>query len=303
MGKLGALKILDLSFNKLDGPIPPELGKLTALVELLLWGNQLSGHIPSELGKLGALQHLELWSNKLSGHIPTELGELAALCDLNLSGNNFSGGVPTSLEKHRNRRDFVFGVPPDGAPVPPYKSWLSVLVPLVVGYADLGTDVSTVISYYQVHMWWFAIGLTFLVGPALVAAFFFLREEDWYRRVFVALQLGLLWEAIASVSDEKYSHVLVSLRVVEPLYESVPQLMLQLYALLLEWKSDSSHWSHWLPLRLLSIVVSCASLAYATTGLVAEQPMSEMSPANGGGSAWFPRLTGLVFGTVPVSGL
>lgn len=186
--------------------------------------------------------------------------------------------------------------------MPPYKSWLSVVVPLVVGYADLGTDVSTVISYYQVHMWWFAIGLTFLVGPALVAAFFFLREEDLYRRVFVALHLGLLWEAIASVSDEKYSHVLVSLRVVEPLYESVPQLMLQLYALLLEWKSDSSHWSQWLPLRLLSIVVSCASLAYAATGLVAEQPMSELSQANGVGSAWFPRLTGLVFGTVPASG-
>lgn len=51
---------------------------------------------------------------------------------------------------------------------------------------------STVISYYQVHMWWFALGLTFVVGPALVAAMFFLREEIPVRRVLVALHLGFV---------------------------------------------------------------------------------------------------------------
>lgn len=177
-----------------------------------------------------------------------------------------------------------------------------MVLPLFLGYLDLGTDVSTVISYYQVHMWWFALGLTFVVGPALVAAIFFLREEEPVRRVLVALHLGLLAEALFSVVEESYSHVLVSLRVVEPLYESVPQLMLQVYALLLEWDGDSSHWSQWLPVRLLSIVVSCASLAYAVTGLVAEQPLSDLPSTNSVGSSWCPCLTGRVFGTVPASG-
>lgn len=176
------------------------------------------------------------------------------------------------------------------------------MLPLGLGYLDLGTDVSTVISYYQVHMWWFALGLTFVVGPALVAAIFFLRDEDLFRRVFVALHLGLVFEAIVSMSKSSYSHVLVSLRVVEPLYESVPQLMLQIYALLFEWESDKSHWSQWLPLRILSIAVSCASLAYATTLLVAEQPLSGMSSPIDVGTARCPSLTGLVFGTVPARG-
>lgn len=176
------------------------------------------------------------------------------------------------------------------------------MLPLCLGYLDLGTDVSTVISYYQVHVWWFALGLTFVVGPALVAAIFFLRNEHPIRRVLVALHLGLLAEAVFSMLDSSYSHVLVSLRVVEPLYESVPQLMLQIYALLFEWESDKSHWSQWLPVRILSIAVSCASLAYAATVLVAEQPLSELSSAIDVGTAWCPCLTGRVFGTVPASG-
>lgn len=213
-----------------------------------------------------------------------------------------SGGVPTSLEEHPNRKKFIFGVPPDGAPVPPWSSWTVLVLPLCLGYLDLGTDVLTVISYHQVHMYWFALGLTFVVGPALVAAIFFLRDEKPLRRILVALHLGLLVEAVASMLGSSYSHVLVSLRVVEPLYESVPQLMLQIYALLFEWESDKPHWSQWLHIRILSIAVSCASLAYAATVLVAEQPLSELSSAIDVGAGWCPCLTRRVFGTVPASG-
>ncbi|CAN0020203.1 unnamed protein product [Pylaiella littoralis] len=149
-------------------------------------------------------------------------------------------------------------------------------------------------------MWWFALGLTFVVGPALIAAIFFLAREDMWRRVSVALHLGLLVEALPSIDEEEYSHVLVSLRNVEPLYESVPQLMLQMYALLLEWDSDDSQW---LPLRLFSVMVSCSSLAYATTGLVAEHPLSRLSSTTLLLITWCPRRTGLAFGTVPANGI
>ncbi|CAN0330719.1 unnamed protein product, partial [Ectocarpus sp. 4 AP-2014] len=134
--------------------------------------------------------------------------------------------------------------------------------------------VDAVVSYYQAdHMWWFALGMVFIIGPALFAAMVLLRREHWLRRSLVGLQLGMLVEALVSWGGSRFSPVLASLRMMEPLYESVPQLMLQLYGLLLEWDNDGTQW---LSRRLMSIVFSCFTLAYATTGLVAEQPLSRL---------------------------
>ena len=215
-----------------------------------------------------------------------------------------TGGVPRSLRQHPNRnpQDFIFGIPEDGAPVPTWNSWTNVVFPLVLGYLDLGTDVAAVISYYRAgHHWWFALGLMFIVGPALFAAIVVLSGEAKLRRVFVALHLGLLAEAWVSLMDASYSHVLVSLRVVEPLYESTPQLMLQMYVLLLEWGREGAKWPIW---RIFSIVTSWFSLAYAVTGLVAEHPLSNVSTTADASSApaRCPGLTRLLFGTVPPNG-
>ena len=62
-----ALVKLDLSNNKLPGPIPAVLGQLGALTELCLDSNELSGAIPAELGQLGALTLLWLFDNQLTG--------------------------------------------------------------------------------------------------------------------------------------------------------------------------------------------------------------------------------------------
>ena len=192
--------------------------------------------------------------------------------------------------------------------MPTWKSWTTVAFPLVVGYLDLGTDVSAVISYYQAgHLWWFGLGLVFVIGPTLFAAIVLFRTEGFLRRVCVALHLGLLREAWFSLKYSFYSHVLVSLRVVEPLYESTPQLMLQLYALLLEWNSEGTQWPVW---RIFSILTSCFSLAYATTGLVAEHPLSQLPPTANISSEGCACLTGslfrwatdMAFGTVPANG-
>ncbi|CAN0446301.1 unnamed protein product, partial [Ectocarpus fasciculatus] len=59
---------------------------------------------------------------------------------------------------------FLFHITEDGAPVPAYKSWKGVAIQLVLGYADIGTDVLAVVSYYKAHhMWWFALGLIFII--------------------------------------------------------------------------------------------------------------------------------------------
>ncbi|CAM9195962.1 unnamed protein product [Choristocarpus tenellus] len=194
-------------------------------------------------------------------------------------------------------------LPLDGAPVPPWKSWLSMVPALGLGYLDLGTDIFTAVSYLQDdHYLMFWLILLFVLGSALIAGLFFLRNEDWSRRVLVVLHLGLVWEALVSFNDKNYSHLLVTLRVVGPLYESVPQLMLQLYAMLVV-GNDTSGISF---IRFVSIAISALSLAYVTTGLLAERPLSELKEklqsgveeAEGGGD-W---LTGIMFGTVPALG-
>ncbi|CAN0206746.1 unnamed protein product [Pylaiella littoralis] len=67
IGRLTALKKLDLHSNKLDGATSPEIGGLAALELLRLDENQLTGHIPRALGKLTALKRLDLDNNELSG--------------------------------------------------------------------------------------------------------------------------------------------------------------------------------------------------------------------------------------------
>ncbi|MCZ0934887.1 MAG: Ig-like domain-containing protein [Gemmatimonadetes bacterium] len=61
---------LNLSWNNLSGPIPPELGTLAHLEILGLSGNELNGPIPPELGDLENLELLQLTRSNLSGAIP-----------------------------------------------------------------------------------------------------------------------------------------------------------------------------------------------------------------------------------------
>ena len=97
LGALASLRLLDLRQNQLRGEIPPELGRLEYLELLDLSWNQLVGEIPVELGNLTRLEQLELGANELSGEIPPELGDLTSLLLLSLSGNELSGEIPPEL--------------------------------------------------------------------------------------------------------------------------------------------------------------------------------------------------------------
>ncbi|OWM86592.1 hypothetical protein CDL15_Pgr015627 [Punica granatum] len=86
-----SLTSLNVSRNKISGPIPAAVGSLPDLLNLDLSSNQLSGEIPLELGNL-ELTTLNLSSNKLSGKIPNEFNNLAYetsfLNNPNLCANN-----------------------------------------------------------------------------------------------------------------------------------------------------------------------------------------------------------------------
>ncbi|KAF8042086.1 hypothetical protein BT93_A0632 [Corymbia citriodora subsp. variegata] len=85
---------LDLSVNKLTGPIPKELTSLSDLHGLNLSHNLLSGDIPISIGDMKSLESLDLSNNRLSGAIPQSISSLTSLSHLNLSHNNFRGQIP-----------------------------------------------------------------------------------------------------------------------------------------------------------------------------------------------------------------
>lgn len=97
---------LELSYNNLDGVIPPELSLLSdTLQNMSLSGGPtryLTGSIPTYIGRLSNLWNLRLWNNRLSGTVITEIGTLSKLRYLDLSLNRLSGSLATEIGQLRN---------------------------------------------------------------------------------------------------------------------------------------------------------------------------------------------------------
>ncbi|CDP19472.1 unnamed protein product [Coffea canephora] len=86
--------ILNLAHNVLSGPLPSEVGNLTNLGSLDVSNNRLSGELPDSIGFCLFLEFLSLRGNILDGQIPESLHSLISIQLLDLSRNNFSGEVP-----------------------------------------------------------------------------------------------------------------------------------------------------------------------------------------------------------------
>ncbi len=223
-----------------------------------------------------------------------------------------TGPVPENLRKHQRYRDFEIGLALDGPPLPHVTgndhAIKVVMLPVVLGYADLASDLFTAVSYKSDHPNWFWLGLTFALGPAVILAVFFLSDvKEFRRRFFVATQLSLLYEAVRTVGDKEYSPLLAILRVVEPLFESVPQLLLQLYAMLRLWTETSGSPTRfrW---RVGSVCISAASLAYAATDVSSVERLVHQTGGDDDTAdrfrlcRCFPSLTAVVFSRVPKRG-
>jgi hypothetical protein len=130
------LQVLDLSKNKLTGPIPNDFTNFTGMVHKqenidiiyydhymyaekieIVWknvdhvynmmiaamsgidlsGNSLTQEIPNGLTTLHGLRYLNLSGNLLSGCIPEDIGNLVLLESLDFSRNQLSGKIPPSI--------------------------------------------------------------------------------------------------------------------------------------------------------------------------------------------------------------
>ena len=98
MGIINLTKLvhLDMSGNKFNGSIPPQLLQLRHLQYLDLSSNSLRGDLSSEVGSLKNLKVLRLNKNFLNGKIPEEIGSLTKLQALSLHENILSDGIPSS---------------------------------------------------------------------------------------------------------------------------------------------------------------------------------------------------------------
>ncbi|CAL4979395.1 unnamed protein product [Urochloa decumbens] len=89
---------LDLSYNKLTGPISSNIGELINLGSLDISNNELSGEIPHTLGECLHLESISLEVNLLHGSIPLSFTNLRGITKMDLSQNNLSGEIPSFFE-------------------------------------------------------------------------------------------------------------------------------------------------------------------------------------------------------------
>lgn len=88
---------IQLDFNNLDGPIPPEIGDLTELTHLSLSANQINGTLPSQITNLTNLEYMFINDNQITGPLPATMGNLTSLIGLGTQNNLFSGALPASM--------------------------------------------------------------------------------------------------------------------------------------------------------------------------------------------------------------
>ncbi|KAJ4728624.1 Receptor-like protein [Melia azedarach] len=95
-----AVTILDLRFNKLQGPLPvPSMSTYSYLVS----DNQLIGEISPKICNLYGLHALDLSYNNFTGMLPECLGNFSySLTILKLRGNNFHGSIPQNFVNQSN---------------------------------------------------------------------------------------------------------------------------------------------------------------------------------------------------------
>ncbi|GJN03355.1 hypothetical protein PR202_ga20791 [Eleusine coracana subsp. coracana] len=107
LGHNSPLEFVDLSDNRISGPIPVGLCRAGRLEQLLILNNQLVGPIPAELGECRTLTRVRLPNNQLSGDVPPGVWGLPHLYLLDLAGNALSGTVAPTIGMANNLSQLI----------------------------------------------------------------------------------------------------------------------------------------------------------------------------------------------------
>lgn len=91
------LTLLDISFTRVVGPIPPSLSNSTLLSYFRADGCSIQGSIPSSITKLQKLSILMLNNNDITGQLPVSMSSLVSLQYLSLFQNRLQGYIPNSI--------------------------------------------------------------------------------------------------------------------------------------------------------------------------------------------------------------
>lgn len=133
----GQVVSLFLTYNFLQGQIPPEIGGLSSLQRLTLGGSYaLTGPLPEELFDLPELRVLDLGGFNLGGALPPEIGRLTQLETLWLQDAGLGGPLPSEITQLTNldlldlRYNDLIG------PIPPELGELTGLHTLRLGYNE-----------------------------------------------------------------------------------------------------------------------------------------------------------------------
>jgi len=97
------LTVFDVSNNALTGSLTFELGNLKKCRKMFLENNSFVSSIPSEIGNLVKLEVLRGGGNVFFG-LPTELGLLSSADTISFKESNITGFIPTQLGILRNLR-------------------------------------------------------------------------------------------------------------------------------------------------------------------------------------------------------
>ncbi|KAL7747134.1 hypothetical protein RI367_007493 [Sorochytrium milnesiophthora] len=90
---LGSLRMLDISFNNFNEPVPSSIFGMANLTHLNAFSNSFSGSILPDVARLTSLSYIDLGENKLTGSLPPELFNLTKLRTLKLASNTLSGAL------------------------------------------------------------------------------------------------------------------------------------------------------------------------------------------------------------------